>query len=227
MRITGAKSTKRTNRPSGYTRGQWKMQSDRSGKAYLVQDIRTEWTGIKVGKDEFEPRHPQEYVRGVVDDYAVRDARPRADLLTALSASFDANELSDRDGAFLVDRDGNEIVVRGGGDSVIGTEYTNSGTTIAIYNADLGSSKYVSFLDLNLTLESVTLRQHLRLSHSADSVTWTEINDGLTRDILDNLAAGTLTRIAIGDTFRYIKLEIISPTSVSATYTVDAFTMYQ
>jgi hypothetical protein len=33
--------------------------SDRSGFRYRYQDMRREWTGALVGKDEFEPKHPQ------------------------------------------------------------------------------------------------------------------------------------------------------------------------
>ncbi len=33
--------------------------SDRSGLRYRYQDMRREWTGALVGKDEFEPKHPQ------------------------------------------------------------------------------------------------------------------------------------------------------------------------
>lgn len=227
MRITGGKSKKRTHRPAGYQKGQWKMMSDRSGQTFLNSDIKTEWTGLKVAKHEWEPRHPQEYVRGVVDDYAVRDARPRPDLLATLSVTFDIDELVDRDGEILVDRVGNILTERGGDNSTIGTEYTSTGETVDLYRVDLSTSKYVSFLDLNLTLDDTALRERLRLRYSNDAVTWTEINDTLTRDILDNLAMGTLTRLSISKTFRYLELQIASPTSVTVTYTVDAFTLYQ
>jgi hypothetical protein len=33
--------------------------SDRSGFRYRLKDMRVEWTGAKVGKDEFETKHPQ------------------------------------------------------------------------------------------------------------------------------------------------------------------------
>ena len=33
--------------------------SDRSGRRYRLREMKTEWTGAKVGPDEFEPKHPQ------------------------------------------------------------------------------------------------------------------------------------------------------------------------
>jgi hypothetical protein len=33
--------------------------SDRSGFRYRYKDMRKEWNGLLVGKDEWEPKHPQ------------------------------------------------------------------------------------------------------------------------------------------------------------------------
>ena len=33
--------------------------SDRSGFRYRLKDMRKEWTGLLVGKDEWESKHPQ------------------------------------------------------------------------------------------------------------------------------------------------------------------------
>lgn len=33
--------------------------SDRSGFRYRLADMITEWNGLKVGPDEYEPKHPQ------------------------------------------------------------------------------------------------------------------------------------------------------------------------
>ena len=51
--------------------------SDRSGAAYRMRDIRKEWTGALVGKDEWEAKQPQlNAPRVVADPQALRDARP-------------------------------------------------------------------------------------------------------------------------------------------------------
>lgn len=51
--------------------------SDRSGVRYKYKDMRREWTGALVGKDEFEPKHPQlGPFKKVSDAQALKDARP-------------------------------------------------------------------------------------------------------------------------------------------------------
>jgi hypothetical protein len=51
--------------------------SDRSGLRYRYKDMRKEWNGLLVGKDEFERKHPQlGPFRKVHDPQTLRDARP-------------------------------------------------------------------------------------------------------------------------------------------------------
>lgn len=51
--------------------------SDRSGFRYRLRDMRKEWTGALVGKDEFEAKHPQLNPRKVLaDPQALRNPRP-------------------------------------------------------------------------------------------------------------------------------------------------------
>ena len=51
--------------------------SDRSGFRYRLKDMRKEWNGLFVGKDEFEEKHPQlEAPRVPADAQAIRNARP-------------------------------------------------------------------------------------------------------------------------------------------------------
>tara|TARA_Y100001973_G_C5190748_1_gene330818 strand:- start:796 stop:1449 length:654 start_codon:yes stop_codon:yes gene_type:complete len=56
--------------------------SDRSGFRYRLKDMKKEWNGLLVGKDEFEPKHPQLFVkRRIIDPQAIRDARPEINLV--------------------------------------------------------------------------------------------------------------------------------------------------
>ena len=51
--------------------------SDRSGFVYKYKDMRREWNGLLVGKDEYEAKHPQlGPFRNPVDPQALRDPRP-------------------------------------------------------------------------------------------------------------------------------------------------------
>ena len=51
--------------------------SDRSGFRYRLKDMRKEWTGMLVGKDEWEQKHPQlEPLRVRPDPQAIKNPRP-------------------------------------------------------------------------------------------------------------------------------------------------------
>ena len=51
--------------------------SDRSGFRYRLRDMRKEWTGQLVGKDEFDPKHPQLFPpKAYPDPQALRNPRP-------------------------------------------------------------------------------------------------------------------------------------------------------
>lgn len=60
--------------------------SDRSGFVYPLRRMRKEWTGLLVGSDEYEPKHPQLTIRRVpVDPKPLQDPRPdRVEPLTVL-----------------------------------------------------------------------------------------------------------------------------------------------
>jgi hypothetical protein len=48
----------------------------RCGLEYPRNVLRKEWTGLLVCPDDFDRRHPQDFVRGVPDQQAVRDPAP-------------------------------------------------------------------------------------------------------------------------------------------------------
>jgi hypothetical protein len=51
--------------------------SDRSGFRYLLREMRREWNGLLVGKDEFERKQPQlEPLRPPPEPQALKDPRP-------------------------------------------------------------------------------------------------------------------------------------------------------
>jgi len=63
---------------SKYATGKWAYGiSDRSGFRYRLKDMRKEWNGLLVGKDEWEAKHPQlEPLRVRPDPQALRNPRP-------------------------------------------------------------------------------------------------------------------------------------------------------
>ena len=55
--------------------------SDRSGRRYRLREMKVEWTGAKVGPDEFEPKHPQLFPpKASPDPQALRNPRPESGL---------------------------------------------------------------------------------------------------------------------------------------------------
>ena len=60
-----------------YKAGDYYVTSDRTGRKILASEARREWTGSLVHKDEFETRHQQDFVRGLVDDQTVPISRPK------------------------------------------------------------------------------------------------------------------------------------------------------
>jgi hypothetical protein len=60
-----------------YARGKdaWAID-DRTGHRVRLRDLRTEWNGLRVHKDEWEAKHPQLRPRSVEDAMALRGARP-------------------------------------------------------------------------------------------------------------------------------------------------------
>ena len=69
--------------------------SDRSGFRYRLKDMRKEWTGFLVGKDEWEPKHPQlEPRHQPTDAEALRDPRPDTNNIISATVTFPAFDLT-------------------------------------------------------------------------------------------------------------------------------------
>ncbi len=64
-----------------YVKGQWNVICDRCGYKFKSGQIRKEWNGLRVCKGPstnncWEPRHPQDFVKGKADRQAPPWARP-------------------------------------------------------------------------------------------------------------------------------------------------------
>ena len=49
---------------------------DRCGKKFKASELRKDWQGLYVCERDWEPRHPQDFVRGVQDVQTVPWSRP-------------------------------------------------------------------------------------------------------------------------------------------------------
>jgi len=64
------------------------IRCDNTGLRVLSGDSRKQWDNQIVWKGQFDERHPQEFVRGVVDNFAVKEARPESpDFVTLASVT--------------------------------------------------------------------------------------------------------------------------------------------
>jgi hypothetical protein len=69
------------HRKRRYARGsKSRAMDDRTGFEVAYKDLRREWTGHMVHKDEWEPKHPQLEPRSAVDAEILKDPRPDADV---------------------------------------------------------------------------------------------------------------------------------------------------
>ena len=56
--------------PTGYIAGGWKATCQRCGFNHRNSGIKLEWTGLRVCRECWEPRHPQDFVQGIADRQA-------------------------------------------------------------------------------------------------------------------------------------------------------------
>ncbi len=61
-----------------YRPGSYYVTDDRTGFPQRSERTRKEWNGLRVDETVWEPRQPQDLVRGVKDQQSVPDARPLA-----------------------------------------------------------------------------------------------------------------------------------------------------
>lgn len=62
-----------------YIAGDYWMICDRCGFKRRRSQMQKTWDGLWVCPEDFETRHPQDYVKGVVDKQSVPVARPEPD----------------------------------------------------------------------------------------------------------------------------------------------------
>lgn len=70
-----------------YAPGDWNVICDRCGFKYKASQMKETWDGLMVCKKDWEPRQPQDYVRGVKDNQAVPWTRPKVEVVFSDSAT--------------------------------------------------------------------------------------------------------------------------------------------
>lgn len=216
MRIGKHKSGKRDGRPYGYTEGDHLMVCDQTGLTRLSRDIVRQWDGLLVWKEQEDPRHPQEYVRGVPDDYAVRNPRPRGPLESTLTTGNSATTTVEV--PIISTRGGDDLQTRGG-DDIIPRFYIEEQDIIVV---DLGDEFEISRVVMNLQINQG--QDTLNMEYSTDNVTYTSILPN-ELEVLRDLESGTTIAIVLGSVnARYIRLRVGSFLAEGAfTYNLSRF----
>ena len=94
--------------------------SDRSGFRYRLRDMRKEWNGLLVGKDEWERKQPQlEPLRATPDPQALRNTRPEQNVAQQNNIQWGYNPVGRADDGGLTP---NNLVATGSVGSVTVTE---------------------------------------------------------------------------------------------------------
>ena len=61
-----------------FKKGDWNAICDRCGFEFKASQLKKTWDGYYVCKDDWEPRHPQDFLRGKKDDQSVEWTRPES-----------------------------------------------------------------------------------------------------------------------------------------------------
>ena len=67
-------------KPTGYFPGDWLAACYQCGRERLASTMRKHWQGYWLCPEHWEPRHPQDFVRGVKDIQTVPWSQPQSDL---------------------------------------------------------------------------------------------------------------------------------------------------
>ena len=75
---------------ANYTRGGWKCICESCGRIVKAGELRQRWDGFMVDERCWEPRQPQDFVRGVADYQAPPFTRPeQADVFIPVTIVYD------------------------------------------------------------------------------------------------------------------------------------------
>ena len=69
--------------------GDWNAICDRCGFKYKASELRKTWDNLMVCKKDWEPRQPQDFVRGRKDQQTVPWARPEPEYVFVDNVSAD------------------------------------------------------------------------------------------------------------------------------------------
>lgn len=190
---------RRNQKPGAWRAGDHLIVCDRSGMIVPRSQARREWNGLLVRKESWEQRHPQEYVRGVVDKQATI-GRPWQD-----PEKTSTKSLSD-------------IVVSSG--SVSGGTYTSGAVTesypFVFWTLDLGDTRSLSSITISELRWSaqppipVAEGIFLETRKWPDDATWTRQPAPLAQFERTTTGATDYTYPLVADGQRFVRLVLVA-----------------
>lgn len=127
------------------SRGDYLIQSDRSGFVYPASEMVTQWDGLLVHRSEVEERNPQEFVRARKDPEALTDVRPKPAAPKPCPLRY---------------------VVRGYGLVDIGRDFPSAYPAIATASGDTGMSVECTFQVAPTTLDETDITRFYGIAAS-------------------------------------------------------------
>lgn len=127
--------TQRTKNQNALEIGLWNAECDRCGFKFKNVDLRKEWNGLMTCKDCWEPRHPQDFLKGVPDDSSVPWSRPDSDADTNTTDINGDSIITDNSVDYVGDTD--KLLT-------VGTDHP-----IQIWNTELSNTRIVAFNNTN------------------------------------------------------------------------------
>ena len=183
--------------------------SDRSGFRYRLKDMRKEWNGLLVGKDEFEAKHPQlRSPRVGADPQALRDPRPETGLTEQRAFQYGFNPVGFKTIPGIIEE--NNLVATG-----------QVGTVTLFFPKTLGSEATGEVGDVTVIVPaSVTVA----ISGFASSVTGSVGSVSVEEGIVVS-ATGSSSTASVGSVTVSTANVIAAPTGIAATSSVGSVTV--
>lgn len=75
--------------PTKYVKGDWKAVCDSCGQRFLASELRKRWDGLMVCSKDYEPRHPQDFVKGRTEEQSVPWSRSESETYSYVAIDYD------------------------------------------------------------------------------------------------------------------------------------------
>ncbi len=182
--------------------------SDRSGFKYPLNRMRKEWTGLLVGADEWEAKHPQlEPVRDPIDGQALKDARPETELSSQRSTQYGFNPVGFKEIEGITAD--NDLVATG-----------QVGTVTLFFPKTLGSEATGEVGDVTVILPASVTVAISGFASLSGSVGTASVEEGIVVSV-----TGSSSTSAVGSVTVSIANVVAAPTGIAATSAVGSATV--